>query len=176
MNWLYRSWFDWDAKQRTVKQSINFQKQKVLLLLSWRDKRKSQCSQSPEASHWEKLALLYAWPATVEDTAMLRTPPGTEWEGQILWLFSSPSNFPPVPPITWTWEKVQVMGKSQLTQELGNCRLQKLKVIIWSSSREGYRVKLIYFGHPLQRTDSLEKNLILGKTEDRRRRRWQRMR
>ena len=64
------------------------------------------------------------------------------------------------------------MGKSQLTQELGNCSLQKLKVIIWSSSREGYRVKLIYSGHPLQRTDSLEKNLILGKIEGGRRRGW----
>ena len=32
------------------------------------------------------------------------------------------------------------------------------------------------FGHPMQRTNSLEKTLILGKTEGRRRRGWQRMR
>ena len=63
------------------------------------------------------------------------------------------------------------LGKSQLTQEPGNCSLQKLKVIIWSSLREGYRVKLIYFGYLMRRTDSLEKNLMLGTIEDRNRRR-----
>ena len=31
------------------------------------------------------------------------------------------------------------------------------------------KLKLQYFGHLMRRTDSLEKNLILGKTEDRRR-------
>ena len=38
------------------------------------------------------------------------------------------------------------------------------------------RLKLQYFGHLMQRTDSLEKTLMLGKTEGRRRRRRQRMR
>ena len=38
------------------------------------------------------------------------------------------------------------------------------------------KLKLQYFGHLMQRTDSLEKNLILGKIEGRRRREWQRMR
>ena len=33
-----------------------------------------------------------------------------------------------------------------------------------------------YFGHTMQRTDSLEKTLMLGKIEDRRRRGQQRMR
>ena len=37
-------------------------------------------------------------------------------------------------------------------------------------------LKLLYFGHMMQRTDSLIKTLMLGKTEGRRRRRWQRMR
>ena len=36
------------------------------------------------------------------------------------------------------------------------------------------KLKLQYFGH--QRTDSLEKTLMLGKIEDRRRRRWQMVR
>ena len=36
--------------------------------------------------------------------------------------------------------------------------------------------KLQYFGHLMQRTDSLEKTLILGKIEGRRRMRQQRMR
>ena len=38
------------------------------------------------------------------------------------------------------------------------------------------KLKLQYSGHLMQRTDSLEKTLMLGKTEDRRRRGRQRMR
>ena len=36
-------------------------------------------------------------------------------------------------------------------------------------------LKLRYFGHLIQTADSLEKTLMLGKTEGRRRRGWQRM-
>ena len=36
------------------------------------------------------------------------------------------------------------------------------------------KLKLQYFGHLMQRTDSLEKTLMLGKIEGRRRRGWQR--
>ena len=38
------------------------------------------------------------------------------------------------------------------------------------------KLKLQYFGHLIQRTDSLEKTLMLGKIEGRRRRRRHRMR
>ena len=38
------------------------------------------------------------------------------------------------------------------------------------------KLKLLYFGHPMQRTDSFEKILMLGKIEGRRRRGRQRMR
>ena len=38
------------------------------------------------------------------------------------------------------------------------------------------KLKLQYFGHLIRRTDSLEKTLMLGKTEGRRRRGRQRMR
>ena len=37
------------------------------------------------------------------------------------------------------------------------------------------KLKLQYFGHLMRRTDSLEKTLMLGKIEGRRRREWQRM-
>ena len=37
-------------------------------------------------------------------------------------------------------------------------------------------LKLQYFGHLMQRASSLEKTLILGKIEGKRRRGWQRMR
>ena len=38
------------------------------------------------------------------------------------------------------------------------------------------KLKLQYFGHLMQRTDSFEKTRMLGKIEGRRRRDWQRMR
>ena len=38
------------------------------------------------------------------------------------------------------------------------------------------KLKLQYFGHLIQRADSLEKTLMLGKIEGKRRREWQRMR
>ena len=50
-----------------------------------------------------------------------------------------------------------------------------LKEISPEYSLEGLmvKVKLQYFGHLMQRTDSLEKTLMLGKIEGRRRRGWQ---
>ena len=53
-----------------------------------------------------------------------------------------------------------------------------LKKISPEYSLEGLmlKLKLQYFGHLMQRTDSLEKTLMLGKTEGRRRRGRQRMR
>ena len=38
------------------------------------------------------------------------------------------------------------------------------------------KLKLQYFGHQMRRADSLEKTLMLRKTEGKRRRAWQRMR
>ena len=38
------------------------------------------------------------------------------------------------------------------------------------------KLKLQYFGHLMQRANSLEKTLMLGKIKGRRRRGWQRMR
>ena len=53
-----------------------------------------------------------------------------------------------------------------------------LKEISAKYSLEGLmlKLKLQYFGHLMQRTDSLEKTLKLGKIEGRRRRGWERMR
>ena len=53
-----------------------------------------------------------------------------------------------------------------------------LKEISPEYSLEGLmlKLKLQYFGHLIQRTDSLEKSLMLGKIEGRRRRGQQRMR
>ena len=53
-----------------------------------------------------------------------------------------------------------------------------LKEISPEYSLEGLmlKLKLQYFGHLMRRTDSLEKTLMLGKIEGRRRRGWQRLR
>ena len=51
-----------------------------------------------------------------------------------------------------------------------------LKQISPEYSLEGLMLKLQSFGHLMQRTDSLEKTLMLAKIEDRRRRGRQRMR
>ena len=53
-----------------------------------------------------------------------------------------------------------------------------LKEISPEYSLEGLmlKLKLQYFGHLMRRANSLEKTLMLGKTEDKKRKRWQRMR
>ena len=51
-----------------------------------------------------------------------------------------------------------------------------LKEISPEYSLEGLMLKLQYFGHLMQRTDSLEKTPMLGRIESRRRRGQQRMR
>ena len=57
-------------------------------------------------------------------------------------------------------------------------KLSILKEISPEYSLEGLmlKLKLQHFGHLMWRTDSLEKTLMLGKSESRRRRGWQRMR
>ena len=58
------------------------------------------------------------------------------------------------------------------------CNQSILKEISLGHSLEGLmlKLKLQYFGHLMQRTNSLEKTLILGKVEGRRTRGQQRMR
>ena len=50
-----------------------------------------------------------------------------------------------------------------------------LKEISPEYSLEGLTLELQYFGHPMGRSDSFEKTLMLGKIEDRRRRGRQRI-
>ena len=60
----------------------------------------------------------------------------------------------------------------------GRCNKSTLKEISPGCSLEGLmlRLKLRYFGHLMRRVDSLEKTLMLGKIEGRRRSGRQRMR
>ena len=72
----------------------------------------------------------------------------------------------------WCWRKLlRVPWYRRSNQSI-------LKEIKLEYSLEGLmmKMKIQYFGHLMWRVDSLEKTLILGKTEGRGRRGWQRMR
>ena len=73
----------------------------------------------------------------------------------------------------WCWRR---LVRVPWTARRSN--LSILKEISPEYSFEGLmlKLKLQYFGHLMQRTESLEKTLMLGKTEGRRRRGSQRMR
>ena len=71
----------------------------------------------------------------------------------------------------WCWRRfLRVPWAARSNQPI-------LKEISPGCSLEGLmlKLKLQYFGHLMQRADSLEKTLMLGKIEGRRRSRWQRM-
>ena len=73
----------------------------------------------------------------------------------------------------WCWRRLlRVLGTARRSNQ------SILKEINPKYSLEGLmlKLKLQYFGHLIQRAHSLEKTLMLGKTEDRRRRGQQRMR
>ena len=65
--------------------------------------------------------------------------------------------------VPWTAKR---SNQSILKEISPGCSLEELML----------KLKLQYFGHLIWRTDSLEKTLLLGKIEGRRRRGWQRMR
>ena len=73
----------------------------------------------------------------------------------------------------WCWRRLlrvpwtaRRSNQSILKEISPGCSLKKLML----------KLKLQYFGHMMWRADSLEKTLMLGKIEGRRRRGWQRMR
>ena len=90
---------------------------------------------------------------------------------------------------SWTIKKAE----SQIIHTFSLWCWRRLLRVLWTARRSNQSVpkeinleysleglmlklKLQYFGHPIWRTNSLEKTLMLGKVEGRRRRGWQRMR
>ena len=73
----------------------------------------------------------------------------------------------------WCWRRLL-----RVPWTAGRANQSILKEISPECSLEALilKLKLQFFGHLMWRTDSSEKTLMLGKTEDRRRRGWQRMR
>ena len=80
--------------------------------------------------------------------------------------------------VTWTWpldckeNPLRVLW----TARRSNQSILKNISLEYSLERLMLKLKPQYSGHLMQRTDSLEKTLMLGKIEGRRKRRWQRMR
>ena len=71
----------------------------------------------------------------------------------------------------WCWRRL--LRVSWTARKLNQSILREINP---EYSLEGLMLKLQYFGYLMQRTDSWEKTLMLGKTEGRRRRGWERMR
>ena len=73
----------------------------------------------------------------------------------------------------WCWRRL-----SRVTWTARRSNQSILKEISPGCSLKGLmlKLKLQYFGHLMQRADSFEKTLMLGKTEVMRRRGWQRIR
>ena len=91
---------------------------------------------------------------------------------------------------TWVWANsgrwwrtgkpgvLQSMGSQRVRHDLATFtnNFKPFTLHIPEYSLEGLMLKLQYFGYLMCRADSLVKTLMLGKTEGRRRRGWQRMR
>ena len=73
----------------------------------------------------------------------------------------------------WCWRRLL---RVPCTAMRSNQSIQKEIKPEYSLEGLTLKLKLQYFGHLMRSTDSLEKTLMLGKTEGRRRRGWQRMR
>ena len=73
----------------------------------------------------------------------------------------------------WCWRRLL---RVPWTARRSNQSILKEISHVYSLDQLRLKLKLQCFGHLMQRTDSLEKTLMLGKIEGRRRRGWQRMR
>ena len=79
-------------------------------------------------------------------------------------------------PKNWCFWTVVLEKTLESPLDCKEIKLVYPKEISPDYSFEGLMLKLQYFGHWMQRADSLEKTLMLGKIEGRRRRGWQKMR
>ena len=93
----------------------------------------------------------------------------------------------------WMWERTIKKAEHRRTDAFKLWCWRRLLRVPWTARRSNLsilkeispeyslerlmlKLKLQYFGHLMWRTNSLEKTLMLGKIEGRRRRGWQRMR
>ena len=69
----------------------------------------------------------------------------------------------------WCWRRLL---RVRWTARRSNQSILKEIIPEYSLERLMLKLKLQYFGHLMQRTDSFEKTLMLGKIEDKRRKAW----
>ena len=107
----------------------------------------------------------------------------TQWSGLRVKQSSLPApgpEFAAWPQVPWASELLLVkwgwLLRVALTARRSNQSILKEISAEYSLGGLMPKLKLQYFGHPMQRTDSLEKTLMLGKIEGRRTRGWWRMR
>ena len=76
----------------------------------------------------------------------------------------------------WRIDAFELWYWRRLSRVPWTARRSNQSILKEISPEYSLKLKLQYFGHLMQRDDSLEKTLMLGKIEGRRRRGWQRMR
>ena len=120
----------------------------------------------------------HVWRLATPWTAAYQAPPSMGFSRQKYWsgvpLPSPKEGWVPKNWCFWVVVLGETLQRVPWTAKRSNQSI--LKEINLDYSLEGLMLKLQYFGHLTWRGDSLEKILMLGKIEGRRRRGWQRMR
>ena len=191
---LKSPWWKWkgEVKKKTGLK-LNIQKMKIILsspITSWQIDGEtmetvkdliflgSKITEDGDCSHEIRRCLLLGRKAMTNLDSNDRGPPSQSYG------FSSSR--------VWMWELnykeswvlknwcfwTVVLEKTLESPWTARSNLSILKEICLGYSLEGVmlKLKLQYFGHLMRRADSLEKTLMIGKIEGRRRRGWQRMR
>ena len=125
------------------------------------------------------LFLLSIFPASESFQMTQFFKSGSQSIGVSAWTSVLPMNTQDWPALGWTgWISLQSKGLSRVPWTERRSSQSILKEMSPGCSLEGLmlKLKLQYFGYLLWRTDSLEKTLMLGKIEGRKRRGWHRMR
>ena len=130
------------------------------------------CNLSPSIGLWLVLSSMYLWPQT-QFLWKLRYQYPVVMYGCESWTIKKAEPWRIDTFELWCWRRLlrvpwtaRRSNQSILREISPGCSLERL---MW-------KLKLQYFGHLMQRTDSFEKTLMLGKVEGRGRRGWQRMR
>ena len=142
--------------------------------MHWRRKRQPTLVFLPgESQGWRSLVGCRQWGCTELDTTEVLSSNSSSMYGCESWTIKKAEHQRLGAFELWCWERLL---RVPWTAKRSNQSV--LKEISPEYSLEGLmlKLKLQYFGHLMQRTDSLEKTLMLGKIEGRRRRGRQRMR
>ena len=140
----------------------------------------SKITADGDYSHEIKIHLLLGRKVMTNLVSILKSCPSRQsygFSGSHVWMWKLDYKQSWAPKNWWFWnvvlEKTPLYRRVPYIARRSNQSI--LKEIIPEYALEGLilKLKLQYFGHLMRRTDSLEKTLMLGKIEGRRRRGWQ---